>query len=259
MGGLFWSNMKNLIIIGNLKMNTPNIGVVNYLKKLNKIAKTSRAVLGVAVPSIYLSNTKKYGQNLLFGAQNVHQAEKGAFTGELSASMLSDFDTRICLVGHSERRTQYGETDEQINEKILRLLSYRITPVLCVGESLQDRKNKTFAKYVCNQLNNDLAGLSAEQVSEIIIAYEPIWAIGTGESATMEEIAETCGIIKGHMYKCFGVEAKVLYGGSVNSKNCTDIFNITNVDGVLVGGACLDINHFEQIIQSADLITVSNK
>ncbi len=241
--------MKNYTVIGNLKMNVPT-NINKYFKYINKVAAKSKAVVGLAVPSVYLPLASKTCSNILFGTQNVYFEPKGAYTGELSVSMLNDFDARICIVGHSERRTKFGETDADVHAKICALLDAGVTPVLCVGESLDVRNDGKFVKFVRNQLKAALNGLTKEQASEVIVAYEPIWAIGTGVTATVEQIDEVCANIKSIVNKAFGVEPKVLYGGSVNEKNSAEIMQIPSVNGCLVGGACLDEYKFEKIIQS---------
>lgn len=187
------------------------------------------------------------------GAQNVHFAAEGAYTGEVSVGMLEEIGVDYCIVGHSERRQYFGETDETVNKKLHALFASSILPILCVGEVLEERDAGKALEVVENQLTKDLAGLSPEQVSVLTIAYEPVWAIGTGRNATPEQADEMCGFIRDMLEKLYDetVADRVViqYGGSVKPGNATDLMNMPEIDGALVGGASLNPRDFMDIIE----------
>ena len=244
---------KQLIILGNMKMNMTYQEILPYLKQLKKIAKHTTSTVGIAVPYVYLpyANHILMRSNVLFGAQNCSQYEKGAHTGEISTNMLLDFSCQFCLVGHSERRAM-GETDQIVAEKVKALLDDGIVPVLCVGENLEERKKGVVEKVLKQQLTLALGDLTEQEMKNIVIAYEPIWAIGTGETATTEQIESTILMIKkilADLLQSSGAIPSVLYGGSVKASNIQTIVDIDCVDGVLVGGACLSIEDFAPIVQ----------
>lgn len=187
------------------------------------------------------------------GAQNVHFAPEGAYTGEVSVGMLEEIGVDYCIVGHSERRQFFGETDETVNKKLHALFNSSILPILCVGEALEERDAGKALEVVENQLTRDLAGLSPDQVSLLTIAYEPVWAIGTGRNATPEQADEMCGFIRDMLEKLYDetVADRVViqYGGSVKPNNATDLMNMPEIDGALVGGASLNPRDFMDIIE----------
>ena len=183
-------------------------------------------------------------KNAFIGAQNVSTEECGAFTGELSASMLKSANVSYCIVGHSERRTKLHETDEDINKKVQLLLEQNITPIICIGEKLEEISKKK------SVLSKQLTGALKNVDKDFIVAYEPVWAIGTGKSCGEKDIEETHKYIKEKIKKLTGKDIMVLYGGSVKSSNAESILNTKYVDGVLVGGACLKTDEFYKIIQS---------
>lgn len=240
------------VLLGNLKMNMTHAQVVSYLKNLKRMAKHTTNVVGVAIPYPYLHLAKKYlsGTNVLYGAQNVHFACSGAYTGEVSISMLSDYNTDFCLVGHSERRTFFGENDCDVNKKVLALSNSAVVPVLCVGENLSERKAGKHKEVVSRQIEMALKGLSAEDVASMVFAYEPVWAIGTGISATSEQAQEMANFIKQYVSEKFSLsfnQVCVLYGGSINTKNHLELLAQPDIDGGLIGGACLDVDQFSEI------------
>ena len=195
------------------------------------------------------------GDRLQFGlgAQNVSEHDNGAFTGEISASMLSKLGVQYVIIGHSERRQFFGETDELVNAKAFKVLGAGMIPIVCVGEGLDIRKAGNQVEYTLDQVRGALQGLSAEQVAGLVIAYEPVWAIGTGEVATPDDAQEVCGAIREHVAKELqGAEAaegvRIQYGGSVKSGNVVDIMAKPDVDGALVGGASLDAEEFAKIV-----------
>ncbi|MBO5103334.1 MAG: triose-phosphate isomerase [Clostridia bacterium] len=231
-------------LFGNWKMNMSLTEIEQFAKQF-KYKSTSALCVGVAVPSVYFETCKKLSKKVLVGLQNVSQFEVGAFTGEISAKMQKDISVDFCLVGHSERRQYFNETNEVISDKILRLQQNDILPVLCIGESLEQFEANKTKQVLSQQIKKCTSNLDATK--DVILAYEPVWAIGTGKSASLDYIDEICGFIKSEFLKLHNKNCSVLYGGSVNPQNSADIANLKNVDGVLVGGASQDANKFMQI------------
>lgn len=193
------------------------------------------------------------GTAIKVGAQNVHFATEGAYTGEVSVAMLEEVGVDYCIVGHSERRQYFGESDETVNQKLHALYSSTILPILCVGEVLEQRDAGKALEVVENQLQKDLQGLTSEQVSRLTIAYEPVWAIGTGRNATPEQADEMCGFIRDMIEKLYDEtvcdQVVIQYGGSVKPSNASDLMNMPEIDGALVGGASLNPRDFMDIIE----------
>ncbi len=243
--------MKKLYLIGNLKMNLSYNELEPYFANLSQIAATSDNVVGVCVPSVYL-NLAKYlleGTKVLYGAQNMHSEDKGAFTGEISADMLGDFNCDIVIIGHSERRAMFGERDADVNLKVKKALEKGLTPVLCFGETLDERNENRAFSVVERQIIGALADIENEDIGRIIFAYEPVWAIGTGVSATSDQAEEMIAFAKRLLTEEYGVkELIVLYGGSLKPSNAVEILSKPSIDGGLIGGACLKISDFESII-----------
>ena len=193
------------------------------------------------------------GSPVAVGAQDVYPAAEGAFTGEISVPMLRELGVDYCIVGHSERRQYFGETDETVNLKLKKLLRESdITPILCVGEVLAEREKGVQNEVVSGQLEKDLGGLTAEEAGRLVIAYEPVWAIGTGKTATPEQAGEMCAMIRNAVSEMFDEDTCdsviIQYGGSVKPENATEIMNMDEIDGALVGGASLDPEKFMDII-----------
>ncbi|MDO4745494.1 MAG: triose-phosphate isomerase [Bacillota bacterium] len=190
--------------------------------------------------------------DIMVGAQNVHFADEGAYTGEISVAMLEEIGVDFCIVGHSERRQYFGETDETCNLKLKKLFEGPIRPILCVGESLDERDAGKAFDIVKTQLEADLVGIEADQVKKLVIAYEPIWAIGTGRTATPEQAEEMCAYIRETLIALYDEETAddviIQYGGSVKPANATEIMNMDEIDGALVGGASLKAKDFMEII-----------
>ncbi len=186
------------------------------------------------------------------GAQNVHFADEGAYTGEISVSMLEEIGVDFCIVGHSERRQYFGETDETVNLKLKKLFEGTIRPIMCVGESLEERDADKAFDVVKGQLERGLDGIGSDDISKLVIAYEPIWAIGTGRTATPEQAEEMCAFIRNAVIDLYGEETAdevvIQYGGSVKPANATEIMNMDEIDGALVGGASLKAKDFMDII-----------
>lgn len=205
-------------------------------------------------PAVSICMAKESCQQISvkIGAQNCHQAESGAFTGEISAQMLKSIGTEYVILGHSERRTYFGETNEIINKKVLSALKNGLKVVLCVGESLQIREEKREEEFVTEQLKACLSGIPGNLLSNVIIAYEPMWAIGTGKTVDPSLADKMALTIKKFTQRTFSKDVAVLYGGSVNAQNINDFLSFESIDGALVGGASLNPQSFLDIINSAD-------
>ena len=250
------------IMAGNWKMNVDHIEATGLVEKIHYALldkdydpSKSEAVLIPPFTDLRTVRTLIDGDRLPFalGAQNVSQHDNGAYTGEISTSMLSRLGVGYVVVGHSERRQYYGETDEIINAKALKALAAGITPIICVGEGLDIRKEGRHVEYTLEQVRGTLAGLTAEQVASLVIAYEPVWAIGTGEVATPDDAQEVCGAIRKEvaaLYDEATAEAvRIQYGGSVKSGNVVQIMEQPDIDGALVGGASLQPEEFAAIVR----------
>ena len=196
------------------------------------------------------------GTNVKVGAQNMHFAESGAFTGEISASMLTEMGVSYVIIGHSERRQYFAETDESVNKKVLAALQAGLSPIVCVGESLEQRENGETDALVSGQVRAALTNVSEEQLKNVIIAYEPIWAIGTGKTATSAQANETCGVIRQAVADLYGQAAAdglvIQYGGSMNAANAAELLAQPHVDGGLIGGASLKAADFSVIVHAAE-------
>lgn len=245
--------MKKLYLIGNMKMNMSLGELEPYFDKITEIANSTTNVVGVCLPSVYL-NMAKYmleGSKVLFGAENMHYADKGAYTGEISAHMLNDFNCDLVIIGHSERRHLFNESLEDVNMKVKKALSEGLTPILCFGETLEERNGGQAYNVVESQLVSALNGVDEEDIGRIIFAYEPVWAIGTGVSATSLQAEEICAFTKKLLKEQFDQNSSiVLYGGSLKPDNAMDILSKESIDGGLIGGACLKIADFEKIIMT---------
>ncbi|MDR0250486.1 MAG: triose-phosphate isomerase [Burkholderiales bacterium] len=209
--------------------------------------------LAVCVPFPYLAQAQQalQGSSIGWGAQNVSEHAKGAFTGEVSAAMLVDFGCSCAIVGHSERRTFYGEDDATVARKAQAVAEVGMTPIVCVGETLAERERGETAQVVTRQLAAVLAHASAETRHRMVVAYEPVWAIGSGRAASEEDIREVHALLRGQLEQADVTGVRLLYGGSVKASNAGTLLNIVNVDGALVGGASLDAEEFLAIAQAA--------
>ena len=236
-------------LFGNWKMNMSLAEIKDFAKK-SKVKLPSNVYVGIAVPNVYIDACEKLRKNMLLGAQNVSEYKDGAYTGEVSARMLNDLDLYFCIVGHSERRKYFNETNSAVSEKIKRLQEFDITPILCIGETLEQYEKKETKQVLAKQLAGSLK--SVDKFKQIIIAYEPVWAIGTGKVASAEIVDEICGFIKEEMLKIMGnnYPAIVLYGGSVNQENSVQLGKLPSVDGFLVGGASQDAIKFIKIAEN---------
>ncbi len=245
--------MRKKVIAGNWKMNKSPVDVEMFMKKFPILVKDSDAEVVLCVPYVDLKTAIDLasGTNVKIGAQNMHYEEKGAFTGEISPKMLKDIGVEYVIIGHSERREYYNETDESVNKKLKAAFQYGLKPILCVGETLSQREDGITKSFVTTQVEKALEGLSNEQVSSMLIAYEPIWAIGTGKTASKEDANEVCGWIREKVRELYGDVADAIiiqYGGSVKSSNAKDLFGMSDIDGGLVGGASLDPEEFAKIV-----------
>ncbi|MDR2410281.1 MAG: triose-phosphate isomerase [Bacteroidales bacterium] len=258
--------MKNKIVAGNWKMNNTFSEAEELLFAIvNGIAgMTLETEIIVCPPYLYLEMAADVaeGSSFYVGAQNVSTEEKGAYTGEISASMLKTSGVDFCIVGHSERRTHFGETNADLRKKVDISLANEIIPIFCVGEHLADREAEKHFKVVEAQLTESLFHLSADQFEQIIIAYEPVWAIGTGITATPQQAQQMHAFIRSVIEKKYGTEQAfntyILYGGSCNAQNALDLFMCKDVDGGLIGGASLNANDFIEIINAAETTAKSN-
>ena len=236
----------NKLIVGNQKMYMDKDAVLNFVNMLQNQRNNTEVIICPSYPFL-----NYYKDVVSVGAQNVSVNDNGAYTGEVSASQLKSLDVSYCIVGHSERREYQHETDEEINQKINKLLVNGITPILCIGEKLEERQNKQTESVITKELDADLRNLSTTDVEKIIIAYEPIWAIGTGLTPTTEEIDATTTFIKRYLQNQYHLDKMiVLYGGSVSDKNVDELNAITSVDGYLIGGASSKLDAFKYIIDS---------
>ncbi|MDR0821112.1 MAG: triose-phosphate isomerase [Oscillospiraceae bacterium] len=251
---------RRAVIAGNWKMNKTREGTRSLIEEITAITANVDESLDVIVCVPYTNLETAIdavkGTRLKVAAQNVHWAESGAFTGEVSAAMLKDLGVNYVIIGHSERRQFFGENDSTVNLRVLAALEAKLTPILCVGELLEERSDDITAEVLSTQLKLGLKEVTAEQITGVIIAYEPVWAIGTGETATAEQADETCGVIRVILGKLFGEDiaeqVTIQYGGSMNAKNAKELLEKTNVDGGLIGGASLKGADFVSIIRTAD-------
>ncbi|HHU91346.1 MAG TPA: triose-phosphate isomerase [Clostridiaceae bacterium] len=240
---------------GNWKMNKTPTEAVEFINGLKDIVTGCNSEVVTAVPFVCIPGAVEAakGSNIKIAAQNVHWEASGAYTGEVSCEMLKDLGVDYVIIGHSERREYFGETNEMINKKARAILDAGMIPIICCGETLTQREQGVTAEHVRYQIKVALLGLSAQEVSELVIAYEPIWAIGTGKTATDEQAEEVCAIIRQLIAELYdndvAEKTRILYGGSVNAGNAKALFSMPNIDGGLVGGASLKIDAFEKIVK----------
>jgi triosephosphate isomerase (TIM) len=248
------------LISGNWKMNHNHFEAIQTVQKLGyRLEKDDYEVVDVSVhpPFTDLRSVQTTLESdkipILVGAQNCHWEPKGAFTGEVSPAFLAKLNVSLVIVGHSERRELFGETDDDVNRKVKAVFEHEMTPIMCVGETLDEREAGIADEKVLGQLKAGLAGLKAEQVASMVIAYEPIWAIGTGKTATTDDAQAMCGGIRTTVGDLLGRDAaagvRVQYGGSVKSTNIAELMGAPDIDGALVGGASLDADEFAKIVQ----------
>jgi triosephosphate isomerase len=250
------------LISGNWKMNKNHFEALQLVQKLSyALTKDDFDAVDVSVlpPFTDLRTVQTYFLSekdpipIALGAQSCHWEEQGAFTGEISAAMLAKLDVRYVIAGHSERRELFGETDEQVNQKVTAILKAGMTPILCCGETLEEREADETEDKVTRQVREGLAGLRPEQIGSLVVAYEPIWAIGTGRTASSEDAQAVCSLVRATVARAAGTEAaasvRVQYGGSVNPTNAAELMAQPDIDGALVGGASLEADAFARIVQ----------
>ena len=229
---------------------------MNFINELEPMVRKENCDIILCVPytDLFYSLLTAQNSNIKIGAQNMHYEEKGAYTGEIAPQMLKCINVEYVIVGHSERRQYFNETDETVNKKIKAALLNEINPILCVGETIEQRELGLTQEVVLKQVELALDGLNKEQAKKVIIAYEPIWAIGTGKVATKEDANEAIKQIRNKIVSIYGKDVaeniSILYGGSVNSQNAKELFKASDIDGALVGGASLKVDEFYSIIKS---------
>ena len=249
--------MRKPIIAGNWKMFKTRDEALNFVYQVsNAVPKVEYVDTVICAQAPLLRClVKRQGDNLRVGAQNMHFVDQGAYTGEVSAVLLKDLSVDYVVLGHSERRAMFNETDESVNKKVHQAFKYNITPIVCVGEHLSERENGTTKEVVKVQVVKAFEGVSAEDAERVVIAYEPIWAIGTGRTATKEIANETCGDIRQVIEEIYSKEVaekiRIQYGGSVNVKNIDELLSMEHIDGALIGGASLDAEAFIYMANAA--------
>ena len=246
--------MRKKVIAGNWKMNKLPNESIDFITELAPLVKDTENEVVVCVPytDLFYTLLHTQGTNIKVGAQNMNAEEKGAYTGEVSGEMLKSIGVEYVIIGHSERRAYYNETDESVNKKLKKALSLDLKPIVCVGESLEQRENGSAKDIVTTQTKLALEGLTNDQVKNTIIAYEPIWAIGTGKTATSEDANDAIKAIRAKVREIYGEEVAdeviIQYGGSVKSSNAKELFSTSDIDGGLVGGASLKPDEFSKIV-----------
>ena len=244
--------MRKMLIAGNWKMYKTTAGAVAFAKEFKALFAASGIENDVAVcaPFTQLAVLKEEfsGSGIGLGAQNMHYEAEGAFTGEVSGAMLQEIGVDFCIIGHSERRQYFSETDDIINKKLHSALSFGLVPIFCVGEVLEQRDAAMEYEVVGAQIRGGLSGLEADDVSGLVIAYEPVWAIGTGRTATAGQAEDMCAYIRSEVSKIYGSGVadcvRIQYGGSVKPENAAEILGMPDIDGALVGGASLEPDKF---------------
>ena len=245
--------MRKPIIAGNWKMHKTIAEALDFVNAVKDRVNNDNVEAVICAPFTLLKDLKEAtkGTNIKIGAQNMHFEEKGAFTGEISPLMLKELDMEYVVIGHSERRQYFNETDETVNKKVLKALEVGIDPILCVGETLEEREAGN-TKDVCKvQVEKALENVSKEDLAKVVIAYEPVWAIGTGKTATSEDANDVIAYIRevvANLYGELANEVRIQYGGSVKPSNVAEIMNQSDIDGALVGGASLEANDYVDLV-----------
>ena len=246
--------MGRKIIAGNWKMNMLPNEAMEFITKLSERIRDTQNEVILCVPytDLFYSLLTAQGTNIKIGAQNMHWEEKGAYTGEIAPKMLKCINVEYVIIGHSERRQYFAETDETVNKKIKSAMQNSLKPIVCVGENLEQKENHKTNEIITTQTQKALEGLTNSQVESTIIAYEPIWAIGTGKTASKEDANNAIKEIRNKIREIYGEQTagkvKILYGGSVKPENAKELFDTSDIDGALVGGASLDVHEFEKIV-----------
>ena len=232
--------MRRNIIAGNWKMNMLPNEAISFIEEIEPMVKDTKNEVIICVPftDFFYANNMAQGTNIQVGVQNMHYEDKGAYTGEISAPMLKSVNCKYVIVGHSERRQYFNETDETVNKKIKKALEYELTPIVCVGETLEEKEAGKTIEIITSQIEKGLVDLTASDLDKIVIAYEPIWAIGTGKTATSEDAQNAIQAIREKIKSLFNTDdVSILYGGSVKGSNAKELFEMKDIDGGLVGGA----------------------
>ena len=246
--------MRKKVIAGNWKMNMLPDATIKFIDELIPLVKDTdnEVILCVPYTDLFYALLTAQNTNIKIGAQNMHWEESGAYTGEVSGQMLKSIGVEYVIIGHSERRQYFAETDETVNKKLISALNCGLKPIVCVGETLEQRENGEAKNVVTKQIELALKNITDEQVANTIIAYEPIWAIGTGKTATKEDADEMIGTIRekiSNIYRQSTADRVIIqYGGSVKSSNASELFSMPNIDGGLVGGASLKPEEFSKIV-----------
>ena len=246
--------MRRKVIAGNWKMNMLPNEAMEYIQVFTELVKDSENEVVLCVPytDLFYCLMNAQGTNIKIGAQNMHWAENGAYTGEVSAKMLKSIGVEYVIIGHSERRQYFAETDETVNKKVKAAFANELKPIVCVGETLEQKEAGITEKIITEQTKLALEGLTNEQVKNTIIAYEPIWAIGTGKTATSEDANNSIKSIRNKISEIYGNDVAqdviIQYGGSVKSSNAKELFETSDIDGGLVGGASLKAEEFSKIV-----------
>lgn len=246
--------MRRPIIAGNWKMNKTIAETKELINELKPLVADAEAEVVICVPYTDLATACELtkGSNLKVGAENVHWAEKGAFTGEISAAMLVELGVEYVIIGHSERRQYFGETDATVNARVKAALAAGLKPIICVGETLEEKEAGQTEAVVIRQTEGAFADISKDELDNIVIAYEPVWAIGTGKTATAEDANKTIGYIRSLVKKTWGAEVakalRIQYGGSMKPSNAKELMAMRNIDGGLIGGAALKATDFAAIV-----------
>lgn len=248
--------MRRKIIAGNWKMYKTRAEALEFIYQVaDKLPERSKVETVIFAPSLYARCLVKRQGNLRIGVQNIHYLDEGAYTGELSLKMVEPLGFEYVLIGHSERRQYFKESDKDVNLKLKKVLTSNLTPVVCVGENLLVRQKNEVYDYLANQIKSAFLVVSANDAKKVVIAYEPIWAIGTGETATPEVANQTIKGIREVIEKLYNkevaAEIRILYGGSVKPENIKDILLTSEIDGALIGGASLDASKFLKIVDAA--------
>ncbi len=250
--------LRKAVIAGNWKMNKTPSEAKELLTAIAPLVKDADCEVIACVPYVDLCTAIETvkGTNIKIGAENCHWAESGAFTGEISTGMLKELGVEYVVLGHSERRQYFGETDETVNKRTKAALAAGLKPIVCVGELLWERECNITEEVIARQIKLDLFDVSAEDVKKTIIAYEPVWAIGTGKTATAEQAEEVCAFIRATLAKLYGQDVAdsvtIQYGGSMNDGNAAELLSKTDVDGGLIGGASLVAEKFAAIVAAAN-------
>lgn len=245
--------MRKPIIIGNWKMNKTINETLAFLSQVDQQCSNLQVEAGIGVPFLSLQQAQKNANNLIIAAQNCHYEDNGAFSGEISIAMLKEIAITHVIIGHSERREMFNETDQTVNLKVKKLLANNMIPIICCGETLTQYENNETNQVVESQIEKALQDISANNVEKVIIAYEPIWAIGTGKTATAQIVENVCNIIRTKISQIYDQNTaqmvRIQYGGSVKPDNIKELLSQPNIDGALVGGASLNAESFLGLVK----------